>query len=133
MSEEDESTHSMVAGLHRRFGIIEMNVATLAQDSKATSERMIRMEGRIDLAEANAKSTAEREILIHNNVKEALANTNSIVKKLFDKFDAHTVEESKDRLQLEKDGKKIMVWLVSTCISVLIGIGMVMFTQVFTK
>jgi len=39
--------------------------------------------------------------------------------------------EKADRTEAAKEGKKTMLWLVSTCVSVLVGIGMVMFSKVF--
>ncbi|HEY7805080.1 MAG TPA: hypothetical protein VIC30_11705 [Orrella sp.] len=126
MSDEEQSTHQMVVGLHRRFDHVEKDVKHLTEQSQLASERMIRMEGRIDLAEAKSDALAERETLIHENVKDALTATNSLVKKLFDKFDQHTVDENNER-------KKLMVWIIATCVSVLSGIGMVLFAEVFTK
>lgn len=131
MSDEQRSTHDMVVGLHRRFDNVEFDVKKLTEHSQVVSERMVRMEGRIDMAEAKADALAERETLIHENVKEALASTNGIVKKLFDKFDQHTADEARERIQVMKESKKMMFWLVTTCVSVLTGIGMVMFTRVF--
>ncbi|HEY7805265.1 MAG TPA: hypothetical protein VIC30_12650 [Orrella sp.] len=130
---EEKSTHQMVIGLHRRFDHVEENVKALTDQAQLASERMIRMEGRIGLAEAKADALAERETLIHANVKDALAATNNLVKKLFDKFDQHTVDEHNERMQTMKDSKKMMLWVITTCVSVLTGIGMVLFTEVFTK
>lgn len=129
--EEERSTHQMVVGLHRRFDNVEKDVKSLTAQSVLSSERMIRMEGRIDLAEAKSDALMERETLIHENVKGALANTNNLVKKLFDKFDQRTVEENKDRINAMTASKKQIWWLATTCVSVLIGIGMVMFGRVF--
>lgn len=130
-ADEERSTHSMVVGLHRRFDAVEHDVKALAAQSQVASERMIRMEGRIDLAESKAAAAVEKEALTHATVKEALAMTNGMVKKLFDKFDQHTTEESRERIQVMKDSKRMMFWLVTTCVSVLTGIGMIMFTRVF--
>lgn len=128
MSDEDEakSTHSMVVGLHRRFNDVERDLHTLAQDSKAVTERMIRMEGRIDIAEVKAHAAAEREAATYQHVQTALEATNHLVRKLFDKFDGHTVEEAADRKELFeerqevlKEQRKVLVWVIATGVGVL--------------
>lgn len=142
MSDEDEakSTHSMVVGLHRRFNDVERDLHTLAQDSKSVTERMIRMEGRIDIAEVKAHAAAEREAATYQHVQTALEATNHLVRKLFDKFDTHTVEEAADRKELFderqevlKEQKRVLWWVITTCLSMLSAIAMWALTEVFSK
>lgn len=140
MSDEDKSTHSMVVGLHRRFSDVERDLHTLALDSKATTERMIRMEGRIDVAEVKAEAAAERETATYQNVQNALEATNHLVRKLFDKFDRHTMEEASDRKELFeerqevlKEQKRVLWWVITTCLSMLSAIAMYALTEVFSK
>lgn len=131
MSGEEASTHSMVVGLHRRFSELEEHVKSLMADTRQASERMIRLEGRLDVAEAKAQAAEQREQITYMHVNDSLTATNDLVKKLFDKFDANKKENEAHRVEALKDQRRVLIWVIVTCSSVLISIGMLMFSKVF--
>jgi hypothetical protein len=113
-------------------------------EQHSMAQSLIEVNHRIDLVEVQIEASHKREAMIVGSINEKLAESSNLTKKLFDKFDKHDdleVKERKERAEAEiaarekatAENKKTMWWLVSTCVSVLIGIGMVMFAEVFTK
>jgi chemotaxis protein histidine kinase CheA len=131
-----------ISGLHRRFDTLESNFDKVRKEQHEMSKSLVNVNHRIDLVEMQIESAHKREALIVGSINEKLEANSNLVKKLFDKFDRHDAQEAaerKERIEKESEAKelvaseskKLMWWIVTTCVSVLVGIGMVMFNKVF--
>jgi chromosome segregation ATPase len=131
-----------ITGLHRRFDKLESNFESIQREQHEISQSLVEVNHRIDLVEVQMESAHKREAMIVGSINDNLDRHSALVKKLFDKFDRHDEMETKERKErasaeiAERDrasaeSKKTMMWLVTTCVSVLISIGMLMFTRVF--
>lgn len=132
-SELDDSTHNMVRGLHRRFDGLEQHVDALKSESRAMGESIIKLSGRVDLAERTADLSAEREKLVNANLSVALESQRKSLdelksfvtashEKLFSTFSAHTTQEDDDR-------KKLLFWIKTAFVSGVLGVVWTLVTR----
>lgn len=131
-----------ITGLHRRFDRLESNFERVQKEQHGMSKCLLEVNHRIDLVEVQIEAAHKRELMIVGSINEKLAENSNLTKKIFDKFDKRDeleAKERKDRAQKEIDdrdkvaaeSKKLTWWLISTCVTVLISIGMLMFNRVF--
>lgn len=118
----DEQTD--YSGLHRRFDKLEANFDEVKKEQHQMASDLSTVNHRIDLIEVQIDAAQRRETLVIGSLNEKLEANANLIKRLFDKFDAHIEGEVDDR-------KKLLFWLVSCVVSVLGTAAVIVFTRLF--
>lgn len=115
MSDEDKSTHDMVIGLHRRFDVLETDVKSLTLDARDNREKLIKMEGRVDVTEVKASAAAEREAITFGHVMEAMGKMEKSLAGAVTALQSHAAEEAPVL-------RKIILWLMGIAGTIVTGV-----------
>jgi len=121
-----------IYSLHRRFDKMETGFKDLRDEQHRMAINILAVDKRIDLVEVQIESAKAREELLYKTITDRLDSGSQVMKKLFDKFDKHTYEETEERRRGQEDQKKMLWWIIGTAVSVLTSIGIVMFGRVFS-
>jgi hypothetical protein len=113
-----------LAGLHRRFDKLESNFSHVRNEQHAMALSLLAVDKRIDLVELQMNANQQREVLILDSFNKRMDDSSNMLKRLFDKFDLAAERAVEDR-------KKMMIWVITTALSVLSSIGIIMFNKVF--
>lgn len=111
-----------IAGLHRRFDKLESNFEDVQKEQHRMAINLVSVDKRMDLVEVQIQAAQQRETLVVGAINEKLESNLSLVRKLFEKFDAHTATEVEDR-------KKVLFWLLTTVASVVSSLGFIIFNK----
>lgn len=138
-----------IKGLSDQFGNLEKSFVEFRTEQHAMTKSLVGVRAeqhemakslvgvghRIDIMEVQVQAAQARETLVVKAVNDKLDNSNAMIKKLFDKFDDRDKQEKEDRKErnekeLEErdkvvaDNKQQKNWIIVTCVSALISIGL---------
>lgn len=130
-----------IKGLHDRFDNLEKNFDEVRIEQHEMSKSILGVSHRIDIMEVQVEAAQKRETMVVNAVNEKLDNSTSLIKKLFDKFDEHDKmektervvrndKEIKDRDNVISENRKLKLWVISTCVTAIMSIGLLWINKV---
>jgi len=113
-----------IAGLHKRFDKFEDHFKIIEKEQHIMAGNLVKVTGRLDVMDVVIAAAQTREGLVVGIINDKLDINTALTKKLFDRFDKHTDDENADR-------KNTLFWLMTTVVTVALGVIGVILTKVF--